>query len=107
MSAVAPAPGSDATIEARLLQALRDARLALDGGQLEEAAGLMQTANSLCEVAMRDPSSLSRSGLAEIQQLFASCLATGKPLHDQLVQRMAESGAVGKAAKAYQPRWRR
>jgi hypothetical protein len=94
-------------LEARLLQALRDARTALDGAQLHEAAELMQTANSICETAMRDPSCLSRSGLAEIQRLFASCLEAGKPLHEKLVERMADSAEAGKAARAYKPRRRR
>jgi len=68
------------------------------------AAQLMQAANGLCEAALRDPSSLSRSGLAEIQRLFAVCLEAGRPLQDQLMQRIAERGTVTKAAKAYRPR---
>jgi hypothetical protein len=97
---VAPA----GTLEQQLLQTLQSAQAALATAQLHEAAQLMQTANSLCGAALRDPSSLSRAGLAEVQRLFAACLETGRPLQDQLMQRIAERGTVAKAARAYRPR---
>jgi hypothetical protein len=64
----------------------------------------MQTANTLCVLALREPAVLSRSGLAEIQRLFAICLETGRPLQEQLMQRMAEHATVAKAANAYRLR---
>lgn len=95
---------AEGALEQRLLHTLQAAKAALAASQLPEAAQLMQAANGLCEAALRDPSSLSRSGLAEIQRLFAVCLEAGRPLQDQLMQRIAERGTVTKAAKAYRPR---
>jgi len=96
---VAPAP-----LEQRLLHTLQAAQAALAGAELHEAAQLMQTANALCELALREPALVSRSGLAEIQRLFAVCLETGRPLQDQVMQRMEEHATVAKAAKAYRSR---
>jgi len=101
---VAPASVPAETLEQRLLLTLRNAKTALDGAQLREAAELMQTANGLCEAALREPVTLSRSGLAEIQRLLAVCVVAGRPLQDELLKRMADSAAPGKAAKAYRPR---
>jgi hypothetical protein len=95
---------ADLPVEQQLLHTLQAAQAALAGAQLREASQLMQTANALSERALREPALVSRSGLAEIQRLFAVCLETGRPLQDQLMQRMAEHGTVAKAAKAYRPR---
>jgi hypothetical protein len=100
-SAVAPA---DLPLEQHLLHTLQAAQVALAGTQLHEAAQLMQTANALCELALREPARVSHSGLAEAQRLFAVCLEVGRPLQDRLMQRMAEHATVAKAAKAYRPR---
>ncbi len=99
-----PANLAAAPVEQQLLQTLQSAKAALAGAQLKKASELMQTANELCEAALRDPASVSRTGLAEIQQLYADCLETGKPLQDALALRMNETGTVAKAAKAYRPR---
>jgi len=99
-----PGGGSPISLERTLLATLNEAKDALAAGRLADAAQLMQTANELCESAVRDPSCLSRTGLAEIQRLFAACLDAGRPLQDELVRRMSESAAPGRAAKAYRPR---
>ena len=96
--------GARPPLEQQLLRTLTDAQTALAGAQLPEAAELMQTANALCELALREPGLVSHSGLAEIQRLFAVCLEAGRPLQDQLMQRMAEHATVAKAAKAYRPK---